>query len=527
MPRGYLDLGITRRHISGWAFDEAHPEKPVRVSLTANGEPLLTVLANRYRGDLHAAGVGDGHHSFDVYLPHPLTAFQRHVIHATIEGSGEALGDSPIVIESADAFDEDVKRSVSGLIAAADALTLDRTLAFLVDQVEAVLYRRADLASHRTLRHFRQRFTRHRGQPRPDEPPPPPLRALVIDERLPQTREDNTVLDVMLSLRRIGYEVTFVPADLRDAEVAERVRLNEAGVLLHAAPYTISVEEVLRRQRGAFDVVIVHGLAAAARYLPMVRHDCPTARAVYLRTASAQAESLSMGAGHLGFLERAQRIQLAEATAMGHADDLLTTDPADAARFAKSSPNTRVTLVPWTVPVSPIDIPFASRAGIALLGTSLGPVTTPAMRPLLDRVIEAVWVRNPAIPFHLPEAVAGRTPQARIVPVVDGIDPTEGVRVALALGPNLSQKIAGTLGAGIPCVATETAAGELAFGRPFPPEAEDTAVRLAEILINLHEDESLNRSAACTGLAEILRERSDACLDEKLVAFLARRRRIR
>jgi hypothetical protein len=50
--------------IGGWARDASHPDAPVCLTVIAGGRVVGDVLANRYRGDLAAAGVGHGRHAF-------------------------------------------------------------------------------------------------------------------------------------------------------------------------------------------------------------------------------------------------------------------------------------------------------------------------------------------------------------------------------------------------------------------------------------------------------------------------------
>lgn len=44
------------------------------------------------------------------------------------------------------------------------------------------------------------------------------------------------------------------------------------------APWTASVEELLRRQGTEFDLVYLHRVEMAQRYLPLIRHSCHWAR---------------------------------------------------------------------------------------------------------------------------------------------------------------------------------------------------------------------------------------------------------
>jgi hypothetical protein len=59
--------------ISGWAQCKTDPETPVCLDILVDGVRILRALANRYRPDLDAAGLGSGNHAFCVQLPEPAT----------------------------------------------------------------------------------------------------------------------------------------------------------------------------------------------------------------------------------------------------------------------------------------------------------------------------------------------------------------------------------------------------------------------------------------------------------------------
>ncbi len=50
----------------GWAYDPAHPARHLQVELRLPGGASATVLADRRRGDLQRAGIGDGSHGFEL-----------------------------------------------------------------------------------------------------------------------------------------------------------------------------------------------------------------------------------------------------------------------------------------------------------------------------------------------------------------------------------------------------------------------------------------------------------------------------
>jgi hypothetical protein len=60
---GYIDT-FNSREISGWAFEDAYPNSPLRVEIFESGKIISVLLADMFREDLLAAGKGNGQHAF-------------------------------------------------------------------------------------------------------------------------------------------------------------------------------------------------------------------------------------------------------------------------------------------------------------------------------------------------------------------------------------------------------------------------------------------------------------------------------
>ncbi|HTN13116.1 MAG TPA: Hint domain-containing protein [Acetobacteraceae bacterium] len=90
-----------RALVAGWACDEAAPGRAVRLRVLAGGVLLGEVLANRFRGDLLRAGIGDGRHGFSFAIPDGLAPLARHSIEVRRAGDGQALPGAPRVVEAA------------------------------------------------------------------------------------------------------------------------------------------------------------------------------------------------------------------------------------------------------------------------------------------------------------------------------------------------------------------------------------------------------------------------------------------
>jgi hypothetical protein len=90
--------------VLGWAQTPSAPEVPVCMDVVIDGHVAVRALANRFRHDLAAAGLGSGNHAFAVRLPFIPTTKQRATAvvrrstdHAPLESAvaGQRTGPSP------------------------------------------------------------------------------------------------------------------------------------------------------------------------------------------------------------------------------------------------------------------------------------------------------------------------------------------------------------------------------------------------------------------------------------------------
>lgn len=64
---GHVDRIVDGR-LRGWAMVVDQPNVKAKVNLLVDGRSVATAVANRLRKDLEAAGMGDGHHGFEISL---------------------------------------------------------------------------------------------------------------------------------------------------------------------------------------------------------------------------------------------------------------------------------------------------------------------------------------------------------------------------------------------------------------------------------------------------------------------------
>lgn len=96
---GRLDE-VTRQAVSGWVA-LADGGGQVAVELVVDGVVRPPVVADRYRADLEAAGVGDGRRGFRLALGPPLDPRRRHLVRVRRALDGMDLPGSPALLDAA------------------------------------------------------------------------------------------------------------------------------------------------------------------------------------------------------------------------------------------------------------------------------------------------------------------------------------------------------------------------------------------------------------------------------------------
>ncbi|MFD1141962.1 putative Ig domain-containing protein [Larkinella insperata] len=91
---GYLDK-VECSTIRGWVWDRNKPNTPLTVEFYADGQPIGSVEAAIFRGDLLNAGKGNGNHAYSFTTPASLKDNKPHEISARVLNSAYTLKYAP------------------------------------------------------------------------------------------------------------------------------------------------------------------------------------------------------------------------------------------------------------------------------------------------------------------------------------------------------------------------------------------------------------------------------------------------
>jgi glycosyltransferase involved in cell wall biosynthesis len=526
--------------VTGWARDHLEPDAAVSLLITNNDKLVGRLLANGYREDLKTAGIGDGRFAFEFSFPQPLAPFETHIIRVFSEADGVDVPGSPVTLQASQAFDAEVERSLERVLDRCGTTDdIPAKIDFLARQIDRLLQRRADADSTRVDRErYRDLLQRWKSQPSRNETvaeteiaPGSAPRALVIDDRLPKSDRDagsTAVLSHIRSLQRLGYRVTFVPAIEFNPAAADRAAIEAFDVSCGCAPYYGTVEEVLKRQAGEFDLVYLHRISNASKYGELVLNYFPKARRIYsvadLHHVRLLRQSQVEDRPELEALSK--RLQLAEFTAAAFSNAVITHSKDETDLLKSRLPGAAVFTLPWSVKSRPTKVPFSQRAGFAFIGGFGHMPNQDAVRWLIKDIMPLVRSQDPSIQCFL---VGSDMPEQFKQLQADGIVPIgyvedlteifDRVRLTvapLAYGAGLKGKVIDSLSAGIPCVCTNIAAEGLNLPAPLRACVADDPEGFAASIVCLHNSEAENDRCGRAGLEFVDVEFSDSYLDARM-----------
>ena len=280
---GWLDH-VDHSSIRGWAFNPATPDQGLWLEVVVDDEPPIAFLSNMFRQDLLDSGFGDGRLAFHLMFPQPLDPRAEHSVALRWRDDGQLISNAPWTLPRAPsagaaaraAFEAALSSEVEAVAAGPD---LDATLGFLLRQADRLLQTRADIQSGaQALQRFRLRWSDYLPGARA-QPPQPDGRpwALIVDAELPDTEQAFTMIN---ALHALGHRVAVVATRELPTTGAMVGQLTTIDVTVLGAPEHFTVEDVLRRNRALFRVVVLRGAVTAAGYGVLTRIHQPRARVI-------------------------------------------------------------------------------------------------------------------------------------------------------------------------------------------------------------------------------------------------------
>ncbi len=365
---------------------------------------------------------------------------------------------------------------------------------------------------------------------------------LVVDFRMPMWDRDAgslRMLEILRSLLRQGYGVTFVPDNFSSFEPYTRT-LQELGVEVIYG--TGDVVSVLADIGPSLTAAILSRPHPASRWLDSVREFAPEAVVIYdtvdlhwvreSRRFALSKPDLSEGNG-AGVAQGPKAAALLELElAMVRASDVTVAVTEDErAQILARVPDARVTIIPTIHELAEHVLPFGARRDILFVGGFEHPPNVDAVTYLVREVMPHVWLRRDDVtitivgggaPSEVEELADSRVDiRGWVADLQPLLDSARAMVVPVRYGAGMKGKITQGLAAGLPVVTTTVGAEGLDGRDGENMLIADHAEALAERIVRVIEDDALWGSLSSGGRALVASSCSLEVLDTRLNETLA------
>jgi glycosyltransferase involved in cell wall biosynthesis len=296
--------------------------------------------------------------------------------------------------------------------------------------------------------------------------------ALIIDYRWPRPDQDSGSVDAMnliSALREVGFTIVFAADTEFGAETPYRDKLEAEGVLCISTRNAISIGDFLEKQGRFVDLCILSRVHSGGEFFERVRAACGTARVVFntvdlhflreVRHAKLENDSERFS--------RAMQTRAREIMLVQRCDATIVVSTTERELLARLAPEARILILPLARRLSPPRAGFEARNEIGFIGGFEHAPNVDAVYWFLNEIWPLVRLALPDCTFSivgngLPERLHAQLgPGVRYLGHVPDIDPWfESLRMTVAplrFGAGAKGKVASSLAAGVPCVATPIA----------------------------------------------------------------------
>ena len=341
-------------------------------------------------------------------------------------------------------------------------------------------------------------------------------RVLVLDHCTPTPDQDAgsvTVFNLLLLLREMDFQVTFIPEDNFLYIPEYTTALQRAGIEVLYAPSVISVEQHLKEYGNRYDLAFLFRPGVVERNVQNIRKYCPSSKVLfhtvdlhYLRM-SREAQLREDKAKQKAAKEMQQR----ELAAIRSADASIVHSTAELEILGPLLPETSLHVFPLIMDIKGSKKTYSERRDIVFVGGYQHPPNLDAVQCFVKDVMPLLRKQLPGVCFY----AVGSKPPAEIQALasedviitgfVEDLNPLlDKMRVSVAplrYGAGIKGKIGTAMAAGLPVVATSLAAEGMSLTHGENILVADGAEAFAKAIARIYLDEALWRSTSQNGLA--------------------------
>lgn len=340
-------------------------------------------------------------------------------------------------------------------------------------------------------------------------------RVLVLDHCTPMPDKDAgsvTVFNLLLLLREMDFQVTFIPEDNFLYMPGYTTALQRAGIEVLYAPYCTGVSRHLKETGNRYDLALLFRPGVVERHLKDVRKHCKKAKVLYhtvdlhflrmKREAEVKDDSAR--------LKQAADMKQREVMAIRACDASIVHSTAELELLRQELPVGKLHVFPLIMETPGTKVGFDQRKDLVFVGSYQHPPNVDAVKFMVAKIMPLLRQRIPGIRFYAvgsmpPEEVQRLACEDVIITgFVKELTPLlDKMRVSVAplrYGAGIKGKIGTAMAVGLPVVATSLAAEGMSLTDGENILVADGAEALADSIARIYQDEALWNRISENGL---------------------------
>jgi len=340
-------------------------------------------------------------------------------------------------------------------------------------------------------------------------------RILVVDHCTPMPDQDAgsvTVFNLLLLLRELNFQVTFIPEDNFLYLPGYTTALQRTGIEVLYSPYCTTVEQHVKEFGQRYDLVFLFRPVVVERSIQAIRKYCRKAKILYhtidlhflrmRREAEIQQDRAK--------LKQATEMKQREMEAIRSVDASIVHSTAELELLRSELPEAKLHVFPLIMDVRGTRNEFKDRSDIVFVGSYQHPPNIDAVKFMVGGIMPLLRHRLAGTKFY---AVGGNPPEdikelaSKDVIITGHVEDLgrllDKVRVSVAplrYGAGIKGKIGTAMAVGLPVVATSLAAEGMSLTVDENILVADGAEAFADAVVRLYEDEGLWNQLSKGGL---------------------------
>ncbi|MCX5848707.1 MAG: glycosyltransferase [Deltaproteobacteria bacterium] len=341
-------------------------------------------------------------------------------------------------------------------------------------------------------------------------------RVLVLDHCTPTPDQDSGSIDafnIMLLLREMNFQVTFIPEDNFLYMPEYTIALQRIGIEMLYAPYVTNAKQHLKESGSRYDLIFMFRVGVVTRHIDMVRKYCTKAKVIF-NTVDLHHLRLEREAKLLNDDEKmriASETKNEEYAALKAVDIATVISSVELKMLESDLPGANICLLPFFRNVPGTNKGFADRRDIIFVGGYQHAPNVDAVQYFVAEIMPLLRMRLPGVRFY----IVGSKPPAEIQSLatedvivtgfVENLNPLlDRMRVSVAplrFGAGIKGKIGSAMAVGLPVVATSLATEGMSLTDGETILVADDPEIFAQKVSRLYNDEKLWYRLSRAGIA--------------------------